>query len=116
MSVVNGAEDLGIRVGAVAGPAQCGAVSGRAAAARAGRSHASVDAPRLYARVKALAQAQSADVAKRLAAEGVQTITGRGGLGGPDTVIVDGQRIQADAVLIATGRDAPGAARRGARW
>jgi dihydrolipoamide dehydrogenase len=71
-----------------------------------------VDAPRLYARVKALAQAQSADVAKRLAAEGVQTITGRGGLGGPDTVIVDGQRIQADAVLIATGampRVLPGA-------
>jgi dihydrolipoamide dehydrogenase len=51
-------------------------------------------------------------VAKRLAAEGVQTITGRGGLGGPDTVIVDGQRIQADAVLIATGampRVLPGA-------
>ncbi len=116
MSVVNGAEDLGIRVGAGAGPAggvpAGGAVSGRAAAARAGRSHASVDAPRLYARVKALAQAQSADVAKRLAAEGVQTITGRGGLGGPDTVIVDGQRIQADAVLIATGampRVLPGA-------
>ena len=51
-------------------------------------------------------------MAKRLAAEGVQTITGRGGLGGPDTVIVDGQRIQADAVLIATGampRVLPGA-------
>ena len=114
MSVVYGAEDLGIRVGtdpAGGAPAR-GAVSGRASAARAGRSHASVDAPRLYARVKALAQAQSADVAKRLAAEGVKTITGRGGLGGPDTVIVDGQRIQADAVLIATGampRVLPGA-------
>jgi dihydrolipoamide dehydrogenase len=109
MSVVYGAEDLGIRVGADPGG---GTVSGRAAAARAGRGHASVDAPRLYARVKALAQAQSADVAKRLAAEGVQTVTGRGGLGGPDTVIVDGQRIQADAVLIATGampRVLPGA-------
>ncbi len=114
MSVVNGAEGLGIRIGA--GPPGAasagGAVSGRASAARGGRGHASVDAPRLYARVKALAQAQSADVAKRLAAEGVQTITGRGGLGGPDTVVVDGQRIQADAVLIATGampRVLPGA-------
>ena len=114
MSVVNGAEDLGIRVGAdpAGGAPVRGAVSGRASAVRAGRSHASADAPRLYARVKALAQAQSADVAKRLAAEGVETITGRGGLGGPDAVIVDGQRIQADAVLIATGampRVLPGA-------
>jgi NAD(P)H dehydrogenase (quinone) len=114
MSVVNGAEDLGIRVGAdpAGGTPARGAVSGRASAVRAGRSHASADAPRLYARVKALAQAQSADVAKRLAAEGVETITGRGGLGGPDAVIVDGQRIQADAVLIATGampRVLPGA-------
>ena len=116
MSVVNGAEDLGIRVGAGAGPA--GGVparragSGRGAPPPAGRRPAAVDAPPRYPRVKALAQAQSADVAKRLAAEGVQTITGRGGLGGPDTVIVDGQRIQADAVLIATGampRVLPGA-------
>jgi pyruvate/2-oxoglutarate dehydrogenase complex dihydrolipoamide dehydrogenase (E3) component len=105
MSVVYGAEALGIRVGTdpAGGAPAGGAVSGRASAARGGRSRASVDAPRLYARVKALAQAQSADVAKRLAAEGVETITGRGGLIGPDTVIVDGQRIQADAVLIATG-------------
>jgi pyruvate/2-oxoglutarate dehydrogenase complex dihydrolipoamide dehydrogenase (E3) component len=114
MSVVYGAEDLGIRVGGdpAGGAPAHGAVSGRAAAARAGRSRASVDAPRLYARVKALAQAQSADVAKRLAAEGVQTITGHGALGGPDTVLVDGQRVQADAVLIATGampRVLPGA-------
>jgi NAD(P)H dehydrogenase (quinone) len=114
MSVVNGAEDLGIRVGpdpAGGAPAR-GAVSGRASAVRPGRSYGSVDAPRVYARVKALAQAQSADVAKRLAAEGVETITGRGGLAGPDAVVVDGQRIQADAVLIATGampRVLPGA-------
>ena len=39
-----------------------------------------VDAPRLYGRVKALAQAQSADVASRLAAEGVKVIRGRGRL------------------------------------
>ena len=73
MSVVHGAPDLGIRVGAVpggGGPARGGSVSGR--------GQAQVDAPRVYARVKALAQAQSADVAKRLAAEGVETIAGRG--------------------------------------
>jgi pyruvate/2-oxoglutarate dehydrogenase complex dihydrolipoamide dehydrogenase (E3) component len=113
MSVLYGAEDLGIRVGTdpAGGTPAPGTVSGRASAARAGR-RAFVDAPRLYARVKALAQAQSADVAKRLAAEGVETITGRGGLDGPDSVIVDGQQIQADSVLIATGampRVLPGA-------
>src|SRR6202021_2850767 len=78
----------------------------------AGRGQAQVDAPRVYARVKALAQAQSADVAKRLAAEGVETIAGRGALAGPDTVVVDGEQLRAGAVLIATGampRVLPGA-------
>ena len=127
MSVLHGAEDLGIRIGT---PPGGGAVSGRAAAARgpvegasgapvtrawtarAGRGQAYVDAPRLYARVKALAQAQSADVALRLAAEGVEIISGRGALAGPGTVIAAGQRIEAGAVLIATGampRVLPGA-------
>ena len=66
MSVVNGAQDLGIQVG---------------------RGQARVDAPRLYARVKALAQAQSSDVAKRLAAGGVEIINGRGTLAGPETIV-----------------------------
>ncbi len=136
MSVVHGAEDLGIRIGVPpAGGAPGGAVSGRASAARGsagrcppaamsgarmpgvpggrpGRGRAYVDAPRLYARIKALAQAQSADVALRLAAEGVEIINDRGALDGPDTVIAGGQRIQAGAVLIATGampRVLPGA-------
>ena len=136
MSVVHGAEDLGIRIGVPpAGGAPGGAVSGRASAARGsaapvppaamsgarmpgvpggrpGRGRAYVDAPRLYARIKALAQAQSADVALRLAAEGVEIISDRGALDGPDTVIAGGRRIQADAVLIATGampRVLPGA-------
>ncbi len=61
------------------------------------------DAPRLYARVKSLAQAQSADVASRLAAEGVEVITGRGQLAGPHAVAVGGREIGADVVLIATG-------------
>ena len=71
-----------------------------------------MDAPRLYARVKALAKAQSADVALRLAAEGVQIVTGRGALAGPGAVLAGGRRIEAGSVLVATGalpRVLPGA-------
>jgi NAD(P)H dehydrogenase (quinone) len=63
----------------------------------------SIDAPRLYARVRALAQAQSADVTARLSAEGVKVIAGQGRLTGAGTVAVADTRIHADAVLIATG-------------
>jgi NAD(P)H dehydrogenase (quinone) len=71
-----------------------------------------IDAPRLYARVRALARAQSADVASRLAAEGVKVISGTGRLVGPRTVVVGDAVLDADAVLIATGaepRKLPGA-------
>jgi dihydrolipoamide dehydrogenase len=71
-----------------------------------------VDAPRLYSRVKALAKAQSADVAVRLAAQGVEVIAGAARLVGPRTVTVGDREISADAVLIATGarpRILPGA-------
>jgi NAD(P)H dehydrogenase (quinone) len=95
MSVVHGAADLGIRVGRVAGD--------KAGPGRIGHRPASVDAPRLYSRVKALAKAQSADVALRLAAEGVEIVEGRGRLDGPGAVLAGGQRIEAGAVLIATG-------------
>ena len=106
MSVLDGCADLGIRLGgdeaAAAGP------DGRPGQP----AWATVDAPRLYSRVKALAQAQSADVALRLAAEGVQVITGRGRLADPHTVLAGDREITADAVLIATGalpRVLPGA-------
>jgi NAD(P)H dehydrogenase (quinone) len=62
-----------------------------------------VDAPRLYARVRALARAQSADVASRLAAEGVAVLRGTARLAGPRAVLVDGRELTADTVLIATG-------------
>jgi len=68
-----------------------------------------IDAPRVYQRVKALAQAQSDDVAARLAAEGVKVVKGRGRLAGPGTpagihaITVGDQEISADVVLIATG-------------
>ncbi len=79
---------------------------------------ASVDAPRLYSRVKGLAQAQSADVAGRLAAEGVEVISGDARLACPRTVAVGDREISADVVLIATGaqpRALPGAVPDGER-
>jgi pyruvate/2-oxoglutarate dehydrogenase complex dihydrolipoamide dehydrogenase (E3) component len=66
---------------------------------------AMLDAPRLYARVRSLARAQSADVASRLSAEGVKVIAGTGRLVGPHTVAVGDATIEADAVLIATGAE-----------
>ncbi len=76
------------------------------------RAAATVDAPRLYSRVKGLARAQSADVAGRLAAEGVEVISGVAELAGPRTVAVGNREISADVILIATGaqpRMLPGA-------
>jgi NAD(P)H dehydrogenase (quinone) len=76
------------------------------------RGSVSVDAPRLYGRVKALARAQSADVAARLAAEGVDVIAARGKLAGPHTVLAGDREITAGVVLLATGglpRQLPGA-------
>jgi dihydrolipoamide dehydrogenase len=97
MAVVNGSADLGIRISGGQGQPPV---------------RATVDAPRLYRRVKELARAQSADVAVRLAAEGVEVVSGAGRLTGPRTVSMGGREITADAVLIATGarpRVLPGA-------
>jgi NAD(P)H dehydrogenase (quinone) len=110
MSVLQGAEDLGIHLGRA--PALDGRPGSGPVVGWPGRGVGRVDAPRLYARVKALARAQSADVALRLAAEGVEIIPGRGRLDGPGHVLVSGQRIEAGSVLIATGalpRVLPGA-------
>jgi NAD(P)H dehydrogenase (quinone) len=70
-----------------------------------GNGAAHVDAPRLYARVRALARAQSDDVASRVAAEGVNVISGTGRLVGPRVVAVGDTKVEADAVLIATGAE-----------
>jgi dihydrolipoamide dehydrogenase len=89
MAALKGSDALGIRIGA--GPGSPGIIG-------------AVDAPRLYRRVQELARAQSADVAVRLAAEGVEVIPGPGRLTGPRTVTAaGGRKIDADAVLIATG-------------
>ena len=62
-----------------------------------------VDAPALYARIKALAAAQSDDITQRVAAEGVQIIKARGKLTGPHTIDAAGTTVRADVVLIAAG-------------
>jgi dihydrolipoamide dehydrogenase len=56
-------------------------------------------------RVKRLALAQSEGITRRLDAEKVRLIHGRGRLDGPETVVVDSteERLEADVVLIATG-------------
>ena len=88
VTVLNGSADLGIRAG-----------TGWPGGWPAGRR-----GTRLHGRIKALAQAQSADVAARVAAEGVEVIDGTACLPGPGTVRAGGCDIAvADAVLIAVG-------------
>ncbi len=87
MAALNASPGLGLRINAE------------------GNGAVHIDAPRLYARVRALARAQSADVASRLAAEGVKVISGTGRLVGPRAVVAGDARVEADAVLIATGAE-----------
>ncbi|MGN9836710.1 NAD(P)H-quinone dehydrogenase [Nonomuraea sp. H19] len=71
-----------------------------------------VDLPLVNKRVKELAQAQSADIATRVAAEGVEIIKARGRLVDPQVVRAGDRTIRADVVLVATGatpRVLPGA-------
>ena len=68
----------------------------------------SVDLPKVNERVKALAQAQSGDIERRLTRENVRVVTGRGRLDGPHRVVADlpdgtTETIEADTVLVATG-------------
>ena len=62
-----------------------------------------VDAPALNARIKALAAAQSNDIAEHVSSEGVRIIAARGRLTGPHAIEAGGTTVQADIVLIATG-------------
>lgn len=59
------------------------------------------------ARVRRLADAQSADIRSRLVTEGVDVVEGEGRLDGPERVLVRGpageRRLDADVVLVATG-------------
>jgi len=62
-----------------------------------------VDAPALYARIKALAAAQSNDIAEHVAGEGVRIIESRGRLTSPHSIEAAGTTVPADMILIATG-------------
>jgi dihydrolipoamide dehydrogenase len=63
-----------------------------------------VDAPALNARIKALAMAQSHDIAEHVSGEGIDIIPAKGRLSGPHTITVgDGTPVRADIVLVATG-------------
>jgi dihydrolipoamide dehydrogenase len=62
-----------------------------------------VDLARVNRRVKALAHAQSEDIARRLEKEGVRVVHARGRLDGPARVVADDETLGADAVLVATG-------------
>jgi pyruvate/2-oxoglutarate dehydrogenase complex dihydrolipoamide dehydrogenase (E3) component len=62
-----------------------------------------VDLPLVNKRVKELAWAQSADIEKRVAGEGVRIVRGDARLVDPQIVAVGDERIRADVMLIATG-------------
>ncbi|MBV9292827.1 MAG: NAD(P)H-quinone dehydrogenase, partial [Frankiales bacterium] len=79
-------------------------------------SEVTVDLPAVNARVKALALAQSLDITRRLAREGIEVVRGAGRLVGPNRLVVrtdEGEEgYGADVVLVATGaspRVLPGA-------
>jgi pyruvate/2-oxoglutarate dehydrogenase complex dihydrolipoamide dehydrogenase (E3) component len=67
-----------------------------------------VDLAAVNARIRDLAAAQSQDTAERCARAGVRLVAGRGRLDGPGAVVAElapggSERIQADAILLATG-------------
>ncbi|GAA2884732.1 NAD(P)H-quinone dehydrogenase [Streptosporangium fragile] len=61
------------------------------------------DMPLVNMRVKELARAQSADIAARLAAEGVEVVRAHGRLVDPQVVRAGDRTIRADVVIVATG-------------
>src|SRR5436190_4810936 len=82
MTDVEGANELGVMIGA---------------------DGVRVDLARVNARVRALAHAQSEDIARRLQKEGVRVLQARGRLDGPARVVAGDETLEADAVLVATG-------------
>ncbi|WP_454293976.1 NAD(P)H-quinone dehydrogenase [Salana multivorans] len=98
LTFVERAEELGIRTGAQPGQQ---------------RSGFSVDLGVVNARVRALAEQQSADITARLEREGIRIIHGRGRFVAPDTVVAQEgapasgpgreHELHADVALIATG-------------
>ncbi len=97
--------ELGVLLG---GAADGGAADGGKPSGGSPQSRVGVDMARVNVRVKALAQAQSDDIAARMERENVRVIVGTGRLDGPRRVVAttpDGaeQSLDVDAVLVATG-------------
>jgi dihydrolipoamide dehydrogenase len=70
---------------------------------RDGGTGGSVDLTAVNARVRALADAQSADIRARLEREGIVVVTGEGRLDGPGRVVVGDVTYDADTVLVSVG-------------
>ncbi len=87
MTLAAESDGLGVRLGSVEG----------------GGSSVGVDLGAVNARVKRLALAQSQDIRTRIEHEGIRLVVGAGLLVEPCVVAVNGERIEADAVLVATG-------------
>ncbi len=68
-----------------------------------------VDLPTIMERVRALARAQSDDIRTRVEADGVRVLAGHARVAGPHMVEVSangsGDRLDSDAILVATGSD-----------
>jgi NAD(P)H dehydrogenase (quinone) len=95
MTEVGGAGELGVRLGVRSGDGEP-------------TEAVQVNVPTVNARVKALASAQSSDIAARLVREGIQVVRGTGRLDGPERVVAslaDGgtDAFDADVVLVSTG-------------
>ena len=92
MTRIRNAEEVGLRLGAG---------EQRLAAA------VTVDLGKVHARIRGLAQAQSADIAERLLGDDIRIVNGTGRLDGPQRVhatTADGEEtLPADIVLLATG-------------
>ncbi len=92
MAKIRSAEEVGLRL-----------VSGESSL----RDAVGVDLGKVHTRIRALAQAQSADIAGRLLRDDIRIIAGSGRLDGPQRVIArtaDGEEtIGADIVLVSTG-------------
>src|SRR3954464_2012079 len=91
MTALAGSHRLGVRLHAAAGLSADQA------------DDVDVDLVQVNERVRSLAAAQSADVAHRLEREGVRIVAGAACLRGANRVVVGGEEIVADAVLLATG-------------
>ena len=100
MSLAAESAELGVRLGGKDAPG--------IEALHPDSKQVAADLARVNARVKRLAQAQSADITARLTRDGVRFLRGSGRLDGPQRVLAtlaDGgeETIEADAILVSTG-------------